>query len=107
MLYRYVIVNEYNLNNYYMAQKNIICFPYFSSTSFKIGFKTTNNALKINNIGEDDIVLLMKLKYYYFNNNVPPCIVLKKLSTQEHEEEVLLFPFTFIYVESLKKIKDK
>ena len=41
MLYRYVIVNEYNLNNYYMAQKNIICFPSFSSTSFKIGFKTT------------------------------------------------------------------
>ena len=49
----------------------------------------------------------MKLKYYYFNNTVPPCIVLKKLSTQEHEEEVLLFPFTFIYVESLKKINDK
>ena len=31
----------------------------------------------------------------------------KKLSSQEHEEEVLLFPFTSIYVESLKKIKDK
>ena len=49
----------------------------------------------------------MKLEYHYCNNNIPPGIVLKKLSIAEHEEEVLLFPFSFVYVKFLKRINNK
>ena len=37
-LYRNIYINQYDLDTYYMEEGKIICFPSFTSTSFKKGF---------------------------------------------------------------------
>jgi hypothetical protein len=107
ILYRFIYVNEYNLNNFHMSKNNIICFPSFSSSSFNNKFETTNNAKKVNNISENDIKIKMKLIYNHNSNNVPIGMILKEFSIAQHENEVLLFPFTFIKVDYLIEINKK
>ena len=106
-LYRNIVINEYELNTYYMSQGNIICFPSFTSTSFKKNeFTTTNLAKKVNNIGDKEINLLIILHYYHKYDLYPHGMILKNLSVNMHEDEVLLFPFTFVKVNFIKKIDD-
>ena len=108
-LYRYItLYNEYDLNIYTMAVGNVICFSSFSSTSIKKGeFKTTPNATKVNKSGEDKISVNMILHYNHLPNNAPIGMFLGDLSLYPDEEEVLLFPFTFIKVNELRKINEK
>ena len=108
-LYRRITINNIDLNFYYMALGNIICFPSFTSTSLKYNsFATTNLALKannmINNMIQEKIEVDMVLYYKYYPNNVSPGIIVGKMSYFQSEQEVLLFPFTFIKVLSIKKI---
>ena len=108
LLYRTITINPYELNTYYMAINNIICFPAFSSCQLKLNFETTNNAKKVNNINDKEAIkLVMKLKYFYQQNTAPPGIYIGNISNFKSEEEYLLFPFTFIKVNYLRKVKNK
>ena len=108
LLYRTITINPYELNTYYMAINNIICFPAFSSSQLKLNFETTNNAKKVNNINDKEAIkLVMKLKYFYQKNIAPPGIYIGNVSNFKNEEEYLLFPFTFIQVNYLRRVKDK
>ena len=106
-LFRNIVINDVDLNFYYMSIGNIICFPSFTSTSLKNGFSTTNNALKINKINEEKIEIEMILDYKYNSNNISPGVVIGDLSYYKSEKEVLLFPFTFIKVMNIEKINNK
>ena len=91
-----------------MTINNIICFPAFSSSQLKLNFETKNNAKKINSINDKEAIkLVMKLKYCYQKNTAPPGIFIGNLSNFKNKEENLLFPFTFIKVNSLKRVNDK
>jgi len=105
-LYRNIYINQYDLENYYMAEGKIICFPSFTSTSFKKGFEPTNKALHINNLYNEKILLKMELSYEPKYDNIPQGMILKDFSVNPNEEEILLFPFTFIKVKSIKKMKN-
>ena len=106
-LYRDIIINEYDLNTYYMTEGTIICFSSFTSTSFISGFIPTENAKNVNNIiDEDKVSLQMIINYEHKFHNVPQGMVLKNYSTNQFENEVLLFPYTFIKVRKLEKVKD-
>ena len=106
-LYRNIEINEYDLNIYEMAQNKIICFSSFTSTSKKNNeFKTTKIAKKVNNIVGETITLQMILKYTHNSDNAPVGMILENYSVNKQEAEVLLFPFTFIKVNELKKIDE-
>ena len=49
-LYRIVYITKYDINSYYILQKNIICFPTFTSTSLNDNFNPSQKSQKINNI---------------------------------------------------------
>ena len=104
-LYRNIYINQYDLDTYYMEEGKIICFPSFTSTSFKKGFEPTNNALNINHFNNDKILLKMKLTFSPEYEYIPQGMILEDFSEIPWEEEVLLFPFTFIKVKSIKKKK--
>ena len=104
-LYRNIYINQYDLENYYMAQGKIICFPSFTSTSFKNEFEPTINALKINHFDSEKILLKMELSYTPKYDDIPQGMILKDFSANPNEEEILLFPLTFIKVNSTKKRK--
>ena len=90
-----------------MTEGTIICFSSFTSTSFISGFIPTENAKNVNNIiDEDKVSLQMIINYEHKFNNVPQGMVLKNYSTNQFENEVLLFPYTFIKVRKLEKVKD-
>ena len=90
-----------------MAQNKIICFSSFTSTSKKNNeFKTTKIAKKVNNIVGETITLQMILKYTHNSDNAPVGMILDNYSVNKQEAEVLLFPFTFIKVNELKKIDE-
>ena len=105
-LFRNIYINQYDLENYYMAKGKIICFPSFTSTSFKKGFEPTNKALNVNNLYNEKILLKMELSYKPEYDNIPQGMILKDFSVNPSEEEILLFPFTFIKVKSIKKKKN-
>ena len=108
-LYRKISIKEYELNLYEMYQNEIICFPSFTSTSIKKNFSTTQNALQANNVDENKkINILMVLHYKHQYDNIYQGIFLNKyFSVNSHEQEVLLFPFTFIKVNSLEPPDDE
>ena len=105
VLYRNIYINEYDLETYLMTEGSIICFPSFTSTSIKKGFCPTSNALNVNYIKSKKILLNMVLTYEYKYKNIPQGMYLKFHSSNPHEEEILLFPFTFIKVESINEVK--
>ena len=106
-LYRNIVINEYDLNIYYMAQDNIICFSSFTSTSkTNSEFETTKTAKEVNNFIGNAIKLQMILKYKHNSDNAPIGMILANFSVNPHENEVLLFPFTFIKVNRLKKVDE-
>ena len=107
ILYRSIVINDVDLNFYYMSIGNVICFPSFTSTSLKIGFSTTNNALKINKINKEKIEIEMILEYKHYSNNISPGVIIGDLSYYKNEKEVLLFPFTFIKVVKMEKINNQ
>ena len=103
-LYRNIETKSYDLNNFYMAKNKIICFPSFTSTSFKKNsFKTTKKAKKVNDLdNEKTVKILMILNYKHNDYNSPQAMIISKFSQHEDEEEVLFFPFTFVEVSDLK-----
>ena len=106
-LYRNIVINQYDLNIYYMSEGNIICFPSFTSTSLIKGFSTTTKALNVNLIENEKINLLMVMHYHHERNNSFQGMFLdERFSVNPQEQEILLFPFTFIKANSLKKVKD-
>ena len=108
-LFRKISIKEYELNLYEMYQNEIICFPSFTSTSITKNFSTTANALQVNNVDQKEkINILMVLHYKYQYNNIYQGMFLNKyFSVNSHEQEVLLFPFTFIKVNSLERANDE
>ena len=104
ILFRHIVINKIDLNFYEMAKGDIICFPSFSSISFERGFSTTNSALKVNNVELENIQIEMIIQYNHCYYNLSPGIILGNLSYFKNEKEVLLFPFTFIKVQSISKI---
>ena len=103
-LFRKISIKEYELNLYEMYQNEIICFPSFTSTSFKKNsFKTTKKAKKVNDLdNEKTVKILMILNYKHNDYNSPQAMIISKFSQHEDEEEVLFFPFTFVEVNNLK-----
>ena len=79
-LYRNIYINKYDLDAYYMAKGHYICFPSFTSTSFKKGFSPTNNALNINHINNKKILLNIELSYKNQKNIIPQGMILKHFS---------------------------
>ena len=106
ILYRSIIINEIDLNMYYMAVGNIIVFPAFTSTSLKTGFSPTNQALKLNKIDKEKIAIEMIMNYRHLNGNISPGIIIGDLSYYQNEKEVLLFPFTFIKILNIVKVDE-
>lgn len=108
-LYRKIVINQYGLNIYYMAVDDIICFSSFTSTSLvEDNFVPTPNAKKVNDISEEEeITLEIIMHFTYKEDNEPIGMILKNYSEYNNENEVLLFPFTFIKVNNIKKVDDK
>ena len=108
-LYRFISINQYDLNIYQMAVKDIICFSSFTSTSLGEGnFEPTPNAKNVNNISEEEeITLEIIMHYTHKNDNSPIGMILKGFAEYQNEREVLLFPFTFFKVNKLIKVDNK
>ena len=108
-LYRIIKINdELDLNFFNMEKGNIVCFPSFTSTSLEANFTPTSNAKGINKISnEDPITIKMVLEYKHYYINKPIGIILGDLSYFKSEQEVLLFPYTFIRINSIKKTNSK
>ena len=110
-LFRKLIITKYEYNLYNMYVNNIICFPSFTSTSTSIknDFSPTSNALKVNNVNEkESIIILMVLHYKHLHKNIFQGMFLNKyFSVNSREKEVLIFPFTFIKVNSLEPANDE
>ena len=103
-LYRYITINDIDLNFYQIAIGHIIVFPAFTSTSIKTGFSPTNKALKLNKVDNGKIEIEMTINYKYSNGNISPGIIVGNLSNFENEKEILLFPFLFIKITNLSKV---
>ena len=108
-LYRFISINQYDLNIYQMAVNDIICFSSFTSTSLGEGnFEPTPNAKNVNNISEEEeITLEIIMHYTHKNDNSPIGMILKGFAEYQNEREVLLFPFTFFKVKKLIKVDNK
>ena len=112
-LYRKLTVNSLGKYVYKLSVEHIICFPSLTSTSIlKDRFNPTNlgkdiNADPFKNKGEkkdsNDIVIEMKIKYRHQEGNITPGIDISKLSKNKSEKEILLFPFTFLRINSFTK----
>ena len=109
-LYRKLTVNSLGKYVYKLSVEHIICFPSLTSTSIlKDRFNPTNlgkdiNADPFKNKGEkkdsNDIVIEMKINYRHQAGNITPGIDISKLSKNKSEKEILLFPFTFLRINS-------
>jgi hypothetical protein len=113
-LYRDVTMDRLDLYSYQFSEKDIICFPSFTSTTLKKGlnFEPSDNANKINNDQiEEKGYVKMIIKYEPHGKCIPQGLDVSNESEFSEEKEILLFPFTFLRIDKVEvntgKIDDK
>ena len=114
ILYRDVTMDRLDLYSYQFSEKDIICFPSFTSTTLKkeLNFEPSNNANKINNDQiEEKGYIKMIIKYDPHGKCQPQGLDVSDESQFSEEKEILLFPFTFLRIDKVEintgKIDDK
>ena len=117
-LYRNIQCSIFDYYLYRMNLNHIICFPSITSTSLKKGsFNPTIIAKKINNKGinaKDLIKITMIFNYKHKEGNISPGIMVLTnkakdgypISLHPNEMEVILFPFTFARITSIKRVSN-
>ena len=108
ILYRDITMNRLDLYFYQFSEKDIICFPSFTSTTLyeNLNFKPTKNANKINkNIQiEEKGYVKMIITYDPKEDSFPQGLNIsdKSLTFHSKEKEFLLFPFTFLKIDKVE-----
>ena len=107
-LYRKLTLTEIEFYSYKLNLGHIICFPSLTSTSSEeISFDPTDLAKSLNNNNSEKVLnIKMIFKYIHKTGNISPGIILEdkeghQLSEHPSEHEVLLFPFTFVRINSI------
>ena len=115
-LFRNIQCSIYDFYLYQINLGHIICFPSITSTSTVKGvFEPSSKSKSINNNGikeEDMLNITMIFNYKHEKGNISPGIIIKNykgkdgkfLSSNPNENEVILFPFTFVRINSIKSI---
>ena len=108
-LTRNIKLNPLDFYTYTLSEKEIICFPSFTSTSLKLDntFSVTSNGKEVNKIDEDCINVKMIFHYIYEKDCISPGIDVSSDSVFKGEKEVLLLPFTFVKFNKIEKKDDK
>ena len=104
-LYRDLKMNRLDLYLYQFCEKDIICFPSFTSTTLDVNlnFEITDNGEKINidKIEEQGFVKMI-ITYDPKENSIPQGLDISSESQFTGEKEVLLFPFTFLRIDKVE-----
>ena len=108
-LTRNIKLNPLDFYTYTLSEKEIICFPSFTSTSLKLDnkFIPTKKGIQDNKIVEDCINVKMIFHYIYEKDCISPGIDVSSDSVFKGEKEVLLLPFTFVKFNKIEKKDDK
>ena len=108
-LTRNIKLNPLDFYTYTLSEKEIICFPSFTSTSLKLDnkFIPTKKGIQDNKIVEDCINVKMIFHYIYEKDCISPGIDVSSYSKYKEEKEVLLLPFTFVKFNKIEKTDDK
>ena len=108
-LTRNIKLNPLDFYTYTLSEKEIICFPSFTSTSLKLDntFSVTSNGKEVNKIDKDCINVKMIFHYIYEKDCISPGIDVSSDSVFKGEKEVLLLPFTFVKFNKIEKKDDK
>ena len=108
-LTRNIKLNPLDFYTYTLSEKEIICFPSFTSTSLKLdnNFSVTSNGKEVNKIDKDCINVKMIFHYIYEKDCISPGIDVSSDSVFKGEKEVLLLPFTFVKFNKIEKKDDK
>ena len=109
-LTRNIKLNPLDFYTYTLSEKEIICFPSFTSTSLKLDntFSVTCNGKEVNKIDDKDCInVKMIFHYIYEKDCISPGIDVSSYSVFEGENEVLLLPFTFVKFNKIEKKDDK
>ena len=108
-LTRNIKLNPLDFYTYTLSEKEIICFPSFTSTSLKLDnkFIPTKKGKEVNKIVEDCINVKMIFHYIYEKDCISPGIDVSSDSVFKGEKEVLLLPFTFVKFNKIEKKDDK
>ena len=109
-LTRNIQLNPLDFYTYTLSEKEIICFPSFTSTSLKLDntFSVTCNGKEVNNIDDKDCInVKMIFHYIYEKGCISPGIDVSSYSKYKEENEVLLLPFTFVKFNKIEKKDDK
>ena len=109
-LTRNIKLNPLDFYTYTLSEKEIICFPSFTSTSLKLDntFSVTCNGKEVNNIDDKDCInVKMIFHYIYEKDCISPGIDVSSDSVFKGEKEVLLLPFTFVKFNKIEKKDDK
>ena len=105
-LYRYIDCSQLDFYLYKINNGHIICFPSITSTSSKDGsFTPTGYG---NNNLDDMTTIKLIIKYHYESGNKSPGLIVEdkngtdgKALSKYSEDEVILFPFTFLRINSI------
>ena len=109
-LTRNIKLNPLDFYTYTLSEKEIICFPSFTSTSLKLDntFSVTCNGKEVNNIDDKDCInVKMIFHYIYEKDCISPGIDVSSDAVFKGEKEVLLLPFTFVKFNKIEKKDDK
>ena len=114
ILYRDITIDRLDLYSYQFSEKDIICFPSFTSTTLKkdLNFVPTSNANLINNDQiEDKGYAKMLITYDPKGKCEPQGLDVSDEAEFSNEKEILLFPFTFFRIDKVEihsgKVNDK
>ena len=117
-LYRNIQCSIFDFYLYKINLNHIICFPSITSTSIIKGtFTPTPLGQKINNKGmnsKDLLKVTMIFNYKHREDYISPGIIVSNnkgedggyLSKHPEESEVILFPFTFARITSIKRVSN-
>ena len=109
-LTRNIKLNPLDFYTYTLSEKEIICFPSFTSTSLKLDntFSVTSNGKEVNKIDDKDCInVKMIFHYIYEKGCISPGIDVSSDAVFKGEKEVLLLPFTFVKFNKIEKKDDK
>ena len=111
--FRKFLCSQIEFYQYRINLGHIICFPSLTSTSSQyIEFKPTALSAQVNNNNTDEKLLVkLIIEYKHEEGNISPGIIIEDkknksgeyLSSNPFEKEVILFPFTFIRINSIEK----
>ena len=105
ILYRDITIDRLDLYSYQFCEKDIICFPSFTSTTvdMNLDFEPSNNANLINNDQiEEKGFAKMIINYDPKGKCISPGVDISQESEFSEEREVLLFPFTFFRIDKVE-----